>query len=51
MQIVNFSTQMHKTDSQSLTLWDLFISSNPRDCFTDALLPFGNSHHVVVSLH
>ena len=49
-QMVNFPTRIPDCDSHSLTLLDLFISSDASICSTLAFPLLGNSDHVVVSV-
>ena len=49
-QMANFNTQIPHCDSHSLTLLDLFISSNAIICATMTFPPLGNSNHVVASV-
>ena len=46
-QMVNVPTRIPDSDSHSLALLDLFISSDASICSTMAFLPLGNSDHVV----
>ena len=45
--MVNYPTQISDFDSHILVLLDFFFSSLASICFTMALLPVGNSDHVV----
>ena len=47
-QMVNFSTWISDCDSHSPALLDLFISADASIYSTMALLPLGNSDHVLV---
>ena len=49
-QIVNFPTRIPDSDSHSLALLDLFISSDASICSTMAFPPLKNSDHVAVSV-
>ena len=48
--MVNFPPQIPGSDSHSLALLDLFLSSHASICSTMAFPPLGNSDHVVVSV-
>ena len=48
--MVNFPTRIPDSDSHSLALLDLFLSSDPSICSTMTFPPLGNSDHVVVSV-
>ena len=48
--MVNFSTWIPDSDSQSPALLDLFLSSDASICFTMAFPQLGNYDHVVVSV-
>ena len=48
--MVNFHTRNPDCDPHSLTLLDLFLSSNPSVCSTVPFPPLENSDQVVVSV-
>ena len=48
--MVNFPPQIPGSDSHSLALLDLFLSSHASICSTMAFPPLGNSDHIVVSV-
>ena len=48
--MVNFPTWIPDSDSQSLALLDLFISSDVSNCSAMVFPPLGNYDHVVVSV-
>ena len=48
--MVNFPTQIPGSDSHSLALLDLFLSSHASICSTMAFPPLGNSEVVSVSI-
>ena len=48
--MVNFSTWIPNSDSQSPALLNLFLSSDASICFTMAFPQLGNYDHVVVSV-
>ena len=48
--MVNFPTWISYYDSQSLSLLNLFISSEASICSSMASPPFGNSDHIVLVL-
>ena len=48
--MVNFPTGIPDSDSHSLALLDLYLSSDASICSTMTLPPLGNSDHVFVSV-
>ena len=49
-QLFNFRTRIPDCDSHSLSLLDLFLSSDASICCTMAFPPLGDSDNVVVSV-
>ena len=49
-KMISFPTQIPDCDSHSSALFNLFISSYDRICYTMAFPPLRNSDHVVVSV-
>ena len=48
--MVNFLTWIPDCDSRSLSLLDLFLSSDSSICFAMGFPPLGNSDHIVISV-
>ena len=48
--MVNVPTKIRDCDSNNPTLLDLFLSSDPSICSTEAFPPSGNYNQIVVSI-